>query len=123
MSGMEEKRKFTRVNVNFQVSVKSGANPSIKGTSRDISMGGLIVETGDSLPVGSECDVTVHLSSGTEPVEIQCRGKVNRPGLGGMAVEFSGIDLDSGYHLRRLVLYDSADPDRIERELGEHTVI
>jgi hypothetical protein len=40
MSDNDDKRKFTRVNVDFQVSVSSGGKSPIEGTSRDISMGG-----------------------------------------------------------------------------------
>jgi len=113
-----EKRDFSRVPVEFAVTVEAGEGRIIESdASKDVSMRGLFVVTDDRLPSGEACSVTIHLG---ESHRIGLSGHVRRTTAEGFAVEFSSIPIEDYEHLRNLVLYNSEQAERIEAELDEH---
>jgi c-di-GMP-binding flagellar brake protein YcgR len=58
-----EKRRFRRIKVSCNVSIESGG-AQLKGTTLDISIGGMFVQSSGVLPVGTAAQVTVHVPTG-----------------------------------------------------------
>jgi uncharacterized protein (TIGR02266 family) len=59
-SSAMERRRHTRVNVEVEVDVSSGSNFFV-GKTRDLSMGGLFIETPIALPIGAAVSVELRL--------------------------------------------------------------
>jgi CheY-like chemotaxis protein len=57
-----ERRRFRRVKISCNVSIESGS-AQMKGTTLDMSIGGMFVQSSDLLPVGAVAQVTVRLPS------------------------------------------------------------
>jgi CheY-like chemotaxis protein len=58
-----ERRRFRRIKVSCNVSIESG-NTHLKGTTLDMSIGGMFVQSSGVLPMGTVAQVTVHVPSG-----------------------------------------------------------
>jgi CheY-like chemotaxis protein len=58
-----EKRRFRRIKVSWNVLIESGAT-QLRGTTLDMSIGGLFVQTTGVLPSGTSAQVTVHVPTG-----------------------------------------------------------
>jgi uncharacterized protein (TIGR02266 family) len=61
---MKESRQHPRVSIAVDVDVTSGSN-FYAGQTRDLSLGGLFVETEVALPIGIEIEVKLRLPKGT----------------------------------------------------------
>ena len=67
-----ERRRFQRVRIRCKVSIESGSErPS--GTTLDLSLNGLFVETSRALPLGATSRVNVELRPGTPPLRVAAR--------------------------------------------------
>jgi uncharacterized protein (TIGR02266 family) len=65
MSGtLKESRQHPRVSIAVEVDVASGSN-FYAGRTRDLSLGGLFVETDVGLPIGAQIEVKLRLPSGS----------------------------------------------------------
>jgi len=118
-----DKREFVRVPFRMGTTVRTSDRTIRSSTSNtlDISMNGIRVATTESIPPeGTSCDVEIVLAEAPDPVIIEARGSVVRSEPGTLAVHFSEVDVDSYEHLRQLILNNSEDPERAEREFGAH---
>jgi uncharacterized protein (TIGR02266 family) len=62
---MKDSRKHPRVSIAVEVDLGGSGSNFYAGRTRDISMGGLFVETNVPLPIGTELDVKLKLPKGT----------------------------------------------------------
>lgn len=114
----QELREFTRVPTAFPTRL-SWAGGEGDGTTRDVSLNGVFVACANP-PAAATAAVEVVLDLGGE-VRITGRGTVVRVLAGGCAIRFDELDgVESYEHLRRLVLYNSARPDRVQDEIDSH---
>lgn len=82
-------------------------NLSIKGVS-------VLGVTGHA--IGEECDLFLDLSGTSSQLRLVMKGTVVRVDGDGIALHFTEIDIDSFYHLKNIIYYNSNDPDAIEEE-------
>jgi len=116
-----EKREFVRVPFRIGTTVRTSDRTIWSSSTLDVSMNGLRVATTETVPPeGMFCEVEIVLAEAPEPVIIEARGSVVRSEPGTMAVHFSEVDVDSYEHLRQLILNNSDDPERAEKEFGAH---
>ena len=122
MNQVDNEREFTRVAVKFFAELRAEERAPILGRSSDISFNGFFLECDSTVPVGTDCEVTIVLGSGSDKVYIQALGKVARIDPNGMAVQFTKIlDEHSAAHLHNLVMYNSSDQlNQIEKEFDNH---
>ncbi len=122
MSGSPESpsRRSTRVSVPVAAAVTTPDGVQILGVARDLSVKGLAVDTEVRLPPGTRCTVVLFLEGGLGTVRVEAEGTVVRSDGSGLGLELGAVQLDSLEHLRKLVLYNSADPATIEREFERH---
>ena len=114
----EDQRKRTRVNFKSVVNLKSGDNELNGLATRDLSLKGLYVETDQLLDMDAPVAITLELSGSSSSIQLSMKGIVARVDKAGMAIDFTEVDLDSFYHLRNIVLYNSGDPAEVEAEIA-----
>lgn len=119
MNTESNRREFSRSPVHIEVRLTAGDETAIKGTLHDVSVKGVFLATDARAPLGSECQVSLLLEGGAEPIRAEARGKVVRSDAQGMAIEFTETDPDSLTHLQKLVLYNAPDTDKAEQEIAD----
>ncbi len=115
-----EKRKNLRVVFKTHCSVepiKGDFSPFEADSTKDISLKGLYIETKNRLPIGSSCILKLKLAGTSSELILNIRAKVVRADDNGLAFTFEEIDMDSFFHLRNVLYYNSGDPDRIDKEI------
>jgi CheY-like chemotaxis protein len=96
-----EKRRFRRIKVSCNVLIESGAK-QLRGTTLDMSMGGLFVQTSEVLPTGTSAQVTVHVTSGT-PLIFAAR-VLRAAGTDCMGMQFEKLTPALGKSLQEFLL-------------------
>jgi hypothetical protein len=89
----------------------------ISNKTRDISLKGLYCVTDSVLEKGTKCDIELHLSGASSDIFIHMEAEVARIGNDGMGLKFTSIDIDSFYHLKNILYYNSGMPDEIKKEI------
>lgn len=116
-----DRRKNIRVNFSTSVLVREkgeGGREVKSDNTRDISLKGLYCVTDTPLPEGTECEVALRLSGDTSDLVLHIDAVVARSGSDGMGLKFQSIDMDSFYHLKNILYYNSGTPDEINREIS-----
>lgn len=117
----QDRRSFTRIPFHTQAEIRTGSRIIRSSNGIDVSMNGMRMETPDAVPAeGAPCSVTITLRAAEEQVRIEAQGHIVRSRGGTMAVRFNEIDLDSYTHLRQLILSNTDEPERAEREFNAH---
>lgn len=112
----EDKRRFTRVPFDAEVSLRHGDRAWMSDLV-DISLKGalVVVPAGFDFPAGNALDMDVLLN---EEIAIRTHATlVHRTGER-LGLRIDRIDMESIMHLRRLLELNLGDPDLLERELA-----
>ncbi|MEO8633766.1 MAG: PilZ domain-containing protein [Gemmatimonadales bacterium] len=113
------RREFSRVPVQLRAEMSVAGVQLPEGVMESLSLKGGFFRGTTVPPVGTRCDVRLHLE-GTE-IEVHTQGHVVRQSVEGAAIQFDQIvGIDSLEHLRNLVLYNSHDPAQVEQEFHDH---
>jgi hypothetical protein len=120
MSDERDRREFLRVPFRIEVTLRGDHTTVVSADVRDVSLKGLYAVGAGRLPPGSRCEVLLVLGGPDSEVRLSLRGRVARADGAGMGVEFLDMGLDTFYHLRNLVLYNSTDAARVEEEFRAH---
>ena len=80
-----------------------------RGTSKDLSLGGVFVNTDKRLERGTLCDLTIVLAGGGESVELSMKARVERGLANGLGISFESMDIDTYSHLKNILIYNSND--------------
>lgn len=112
-----ERRKNTRVPFQATADVVFADKSYDRCETENLSIKGVSVIGVSGHSVGETCDIALALSGFTSELIIRMKGEVVRVGETTTGLHFSEIDLDSYYHLKNIVYYNSEDPDIIEKEL------
>jgi hypothetical protein len=120
-SRAQEQREFLRVPFATEVSVQTSDRVYSSTKAINISMRGLCFSLEGTCPEqGSSCGVKIYLGAGEAREIIEAKAWVVRSEVGTVAVEFTEIDLESYYHLQRLIILNADDPEQAEKELCAH---
>ncbi len=115
-----EKRRNLRVVFRVDCTVEplvEGFKPFKAESTKDISLRGLYVKTHKKVPVETPCVLKLRLSGTTSELILTVKARVIRTDQEGMAFLFEEIDIDSFFHLKNILYYNSGDPERIDREI------
>ena len=115
MAKMKERRKRTRIPISFEIFIET-AGQKIQVETKNISLTGISCANHESFTVNQPC--TIHLDL-NENVHLVIQGKILRADRKEAIISFQSMDEDTFYHLKRIVQYNSGDPDKIEHELGK----
>ncbi|HTS87531.1 MAG TPA: PilZ domain-containing protein [Gemmatimonadales bacterium] len=114
-----QRREFTRVGVHLPTDILVDGVIRGRGLIENLSLKGGFLRLAGAPEEGQACEVRVHLD-GTE-ITVRAAGRIVRTGPAGCAIEFAEIlGVDSLEHLRNLILFNSHDPSRVEREFTDH---
>lgn len=109
---MDNRRHTTRVKFETKVSLIFAGETYEECDTEDLSVKGLFVK-GVGRTVGEECEVTLRLLGLSSELMLEMKGKVARVTEKGIAIHFYEFDLDSFYHLKNIVYYNSDNPDEL----------
>lgn len=87
-----EQRQRMRVECNMAASAGAQGRERLRGWVRNLSSGGMFVETDQRLPVGTRCEIALLLHDGEDDRATHALGEVVRVEDGGMAVQFLKLD-------------------------------
>ncbi len=104
-----EKRRFRRVPIAYQVKLIVDDRMLSFPSAIDLSMGGILVDGGTPMAVGTSCGVAILLGAGEPGKRIVTRGMVVRTDDRGIAIAFSRA-LDPGSMESLKTLIRSLDP-------------
>ncbi|MBU0481684.1 MAG: PilZ domain-containing protein [Proteobacteria bacterium] len=113
---MTNRRENTRVKFKGTIDLHFPGRSFADCETSDLCLHGVFVAGVSGLAAGDECDVSLRLSGATSDIVLRMKGKVARLEKNGVGLKFSEIDLDSFYHLKNILYYNSGDPDVLEEE-------
>jgi len=117
----DERRGFVRVPFNTEVMVEGEGKTILSREGINVSMSGIRLFTSGSIPAhGSSCQVKILLQASESRLPIEARGIVVRSEPGVLAVQFTEIDLDGYHHLRQIILNNTDEPEKAEKEFSTH---
>lgn len=116
----KDNRTFSRVPFNIRAELEIMGEVMTLNTFRNLSVGGCLLPVQSAYPSQTPCRLTIKLSGESSDLQIQVSATVLRSGREGLALQFTSIDPDSLFHLKNIVRYNVADPDRVEQEFQEH---
>lgn len=119
---MTEKRNHERVPFTARVTVFSKGQRIVSDAdTRDISLKGMYVQSAQRLGIGTHCGLELQLSGASSQLTLTIDGTVVREDDAGIGIVFNTIDLDSYYHLKNILLYNTEDPDSFSGRLSMDT--
>jgi hypothetical protein len=100
-----ERRRSQRILFTSTAILRYGEKLSLeaKVDTRDISLQGIFLETGNLLPISTPCAIEIHLIGATSTMDFHAQGVVQRHESNGMAIAFTHLDPDSYLHILNLV--------------------
>ena len=116
-----ERRKHTRVPFQATVDVKLLDKHYAKCETENLSLKGVSVLGISDHQIGEKCDISLALSGSTSELRLSMQGEIVRVQQNSIALKFTKIDIDSFYHLKNIIYYNSEDPDIIDKELAERS--
>lgn len=115
----KERRKRTRVPVGFDINIIF-KRKKIKVKTLNISLTGISCTSDPRFIANELCEIILTLNPETNLV---IGGKILRVDDKEATISFVSMDEDTFYHLKRLMQYNAADPDTIEKELKDPAFI
>lgn len=98
---MEDKRVHPRVNVDSQVSCERRDGAAFTGMAKDISIGGMFIESGEILPFGTELTIVARLP-GTK-ADMRLPGIVRWAKPSGFGVQFGSLGARETHAISQLL--------------------
>lgn len=89
MSGTIESRTAKRIPVANRVTVIVKGKVMLAAIAVNISMGGLLLNASEPLPVGSQCEVAIALPEGDGAESFIAQGRIVRAGSNSIAIQFA----------------------------------
>ena len=120
MTSESESREFSRSPVNVKSLVRLESGVLVEGLIQDVSMNGVLFKAERLLPIDTCVRLVLILEGGQGELKIDTHGIIKHLNKNIMAIQFQNIDAESIEHLRRLVLYNAIDPDKVDREFQQH---
>jgi len=118
---MDNKRRFSRVTAQFDVTLRPEVGEAVMGTLRDIAVQGAFVNCAPILALGTPVAVSIVLHGGLDDIQVSARATVVRHEDSGLGVHFDEVDLESVEHLRNIITFNAEDPDVVWEEMrGGH---
>ena len=112
----EDHREFSRVDIKTLTKVRAKGEEAVFTGMHAVSMKGLFVKGKTDWSVGTECEIHLILEGQNPPVNIEVKGKVQRITEEGIALVFTEVSLEAYEDLHSLVLSNTDDPGKAERE-------
>jgi len=112
-----ERRKNTRVAFQTTADLKFAGKNYQQCETENLSLRGMSARGISGHAPGEKCDISLALTGTSSKLLLYMKGEVVREDKDGIALRFTEIDLDSFYHLKNIVYYNTEDPDNIDSEI------
>lgn len=99
---MEQRRRM-RVECHLAASAEGPDRARIRGWVRNLSSGGMFVETAERLSVGTRCEIALLMRDGDAERATHAVGEIVRAEGDGMAVQFLTLDPGGESAVRRML--------------------
>lgn len=119
MSPEPEHRRTRRVPISYQVKLVSEDQLITYASAINLSLGGMLLQGGTRLPIGSQCGVAILIADGGMGQRIVTRGTVVRDDAQGLAIAFSKALDPSNEDSLRALLQSLAQPPEAEPSFGQ----
>jgi hypothetical protein len=113
-------REFTRVPVHIWGTFKDGKRELLTAEITTLSLRGCYASTFEALPEGEVHRLMLFTEDDAHALHITVQARIVRSTEDGMGIEFTEMPLESYDHLRKMVLMNAADPDKVEKEFRDH---
>ena len=113
MGERDERRRSVRVAFQTTVTLRFADGEYAHCQTRDLSLKGIFIPGILDRGRGEKCHVTILLSGTSSELKVNMAGEVIRTTEDGIGIYFDEIDIDSFYHLKNIVYYNTDHPDRI----------
>ena len=110
---IKERRKRTRVPIGFDITILF-QQKKIKVQTMSISLTAISCTSSPVFRTGEQCSVILSLNPETS---LTIEGKILRADGKEAIISFLSMDEYAFYHLKRLLQYNAAEPDKIDNEL------
>lgn len=112
---MKERRKRTRVPVHFDLNIVVQGE-KIQVQTNNLSMTGVSFESPRTFTAGTRCILNLLLN---KEISLNIEARILRSDGRETIASFLEMDEESFYHLKKILQYNAADSDQIEKELGK----
>ncbi len=115
-----ERRRFSRIP--FRVKAEITVDDAFYSAEdiENLSVGGCLLPITADIKPGTGCHVRILLTGTSSELIIRIDGEVSRCIPEAVAIKFTRIDPDSLFHLQNIILYNSPDPNVVEKEILDH---
>ena len=119
---LKERRKHTRISLGLEAELRLSDNVTFAGKIKDISFSGVFMYCVNSadIPSGGTGLLKLLLQAGPHRNVINFRCQVVRTDESGAGIKFINTDVDGYQQFKNLMLYNSADPDKLLAELEKN---
>lgn len=116
---MDERRNFTRVLFRGEAEIR-WEDKVVRGELSNLSLRGMLVTSPEPCPPGTPVGVRIQLTGSTSEVCIRLVGRVARQQGTEIAVELTGMDLDSFILMKNVIIYNSDSQDKVIEEFNSY---
>ncbi|MFO7911949.1 MAG: PilZ domain-containing protein [Desulfotignum sp.] len=105
----DDRRKNLRVDFSTRIQVTVGlddAQVDLEGSSKDLSLRGIFVNTDERFTPGTRCVVKICLTGTLEKIELVMEATVVRHTPKGIGIVFDSMDVETYSHLKKIVQYN-----------------
>jgi hypothetical protein len=120
MTDFSNQREFTRVPVQIWGTFRDGKRELATTEITSLSLRGCYAPTFNGLPEGEVHPLTLFTEDDVHAIHFTVKARIVRSTEDGMGIEFTEMPLESYDHLRKMVLLNASDPDRVEKEFRDH---
>jgi hypothetical protein len=121
-NGLKAKRKNTRYPIELDAAIILPDKSTVRGKTKNMSFGGVYMNCVDSksLPEGQSCYLELSLEGPPNSTVIKFYAKILHVEEVGAGLKFISIDIFDYERFKKLMLFNSPDPDALLAELEKN---
>ena len=110
-----EKRSFDRITFQTKAIVRS-KDATVIGIVENLSLDGIFLKTPEKLNLNRIVKIELLITGTSSQLSILLDGKIMRHENVGMAIQFRDIDMDTFFHLKNIISYNTNQLGTLEEE-------
>lgn len=100
---MEEKRVHPRIPINVDVSCEVKDGPAVSGVAKDLSLGGMFIESDQALEFGADITIVMRLPGAGDETRLPAVVRWVKPG--GFGIQFGLLGARETHAITKLLKY------------------
>ncbi|MCK5231985.1 MAG: PilZ domain-containing protein [Desulfobulbaceae bacterium] len=117
-----DRRKHTRIPIELEAELTFPDGSAFHGTTKNLSFCGAFVSCDEliAMPKQGDCVLKLILGAEKESASIKITAQIVRSNKNGVGVMFSSITIEDYNHLKKLMVFNSSDPETLIDELERY---